>query len=212
VVALCVALSFPIGFGIWEVIKSGKPSFFAVLGLVNVALTGGLGLLEMDAFWFAVKEAVVPGVLGFGVLASLWTRVPIVRSLLVNEHVVNVPLVYERLESSGQHGAFEKLVANSSVFLSCSFFLSSLLNFLLARHILVSPAGTPQFNDELGRMTALSFPVIAVPSMVVTAAALWYLFGGIKRLTGLDWEHIFHDKQKSAVAVPGSSRTEGKGE
>jgi hypothetical protein len=205
VYALVLALCFPLGFGIWELIRSGKPSFFAALGLVNVMLTGGLGLMKMDGFWFAVKEAAVPLVLGAGVLVSLKTKSPIVRSILLNEHVINVPLVRERLEQSGRNDAFEKLMTSSTVFLAFSFFLSALLNFGLARYLLVSPSGTPEFNDELGRMTALSFPVIAVPSLVVTGLVIWRLFAGIKGLTGLGMDQIFHDQAKAAAVQPPKS-------
>lgn len=205
VYALLLALCFPLSFGLWELVRSGRPSFFAALGLVNVMLTGGLGLLKMDGFWFAVKEAAVPLVLGAGVLVSLKTKSPIVRSILLNEHVINVPLVRERLEQAGRNEAFEKLMVSSTVLLAFSFFLSSVLNFGLARYLLVSPAGTPEFNDQLGRMTALSFPVIAVPSLIVTGLVIWRLFAGIKGLTGLGMDEIFHDQAKSAAAQPPKS-------
>jgi hypothetical protein len=39
-------------------------------------------------------------------------------------------------------------------------------------------------------MTALSYPVIVVPSMIIMIAALWYLFNRIQRLTELDLEQI----------------------
>ena len=39
-------------------------------------------------------------------------------------------------------------------------------------------------------MTALSFPVIAVPAMIIMMFALFYLFRNIKRLTQLDLEDI----------------------
>ena len=196
-VALVVALAFPLGYGLWEVVKSGRPSFTAGLGLVNVILTGGLGLMKVEGIWFAVKEATVPLIFGAGILASMKSRTPLVRTLLLNERVVNVPLIQERLGAAGKMAEFERLMASSTVVLACSFFMSSALNFILARVLLVSPTGTPEFNDELGRMTALSFPVIALPSLVVTAFALWRLFKGISRLTGLTIEQIMHEQPKS---------------
>ena len=41
-------------------------------------------------------------------------------------------------------------------------------------------------------MTALSFPVIALPATIVLTAALFYLFKGIGQLTGLSFEQIIH--------------------
>ncbi|MBU2099500.1 MAG: MFS transporter, partial [Gammaproteobacteria bacterium] len=74
------------------------------------------------------------------------------------------------------------------------FFLSSTLNYILARIILVSPPGTAEFNAELGRMTALSYPVIAIPSMIVLMIAIWFVFSSIKRLTGHGLETFLVDQ------------------
>ena len=76
-----------------------------------------------------------------------------------------------------------------------SFVLSALLNFGLARYMLTSPAGTPEFNAQLGRMNVLSWPVIVLPSMVVTMIIFWQLMSGIKRLTGLGLEEIMRIEQ-----------------
>ena len=72
-----------------------------------------------------------------------------------------------------------------------SFFLSSVLNYALAKILLVSPPGTPEYSAELGKMTGLSFPVIALPCTLVMMGALLYLFRQIKRLTDLELEQIF---------------------
>jgi hypothetical protein len=39
-------------------------------------------------------------------------------------------------------------------------------------------------------MTALSYPVIVVPSMLIMVATLFYLFRSIRRLTQLELEQI----------------------
>ena len=59
--------------------------------------------------------------------------------------------------------------------------------------IVVSPAGTTAFNQELGKMTALSFPVIAVPCAILLVLAVLYLVSGIRKQTGLDMAEIFRD-------------------
>ena len=53
-----------------------------------------------------------------------------------------------------------------------------------------SQPGTVEYNAELGKMTALSFPVIAVPAMIMMMGAMFYLFRGITRMTGLPFEDI----------------------
>jgi len=61
---LIVALAFPIAWGLFELIRYRKFNFIAILGIVSVLLTGGIGLLELDLKWLAIKEAAVPGVIG----------------------------------------------------------------------------------------------------------------------------------------------------
>ncbi|HTO02294.1 MAG TPA: MFS transporter, partial [Opitutus sp.] len=65
------------------------------------------------------------------------------------------------------------------------------LNFALARYLLKSPGGTAEFNAELAKMHLLSWPVIVLPSMVMTMFALWRLLSGLKNLTGLTMDEIF---------------------
>lgn len=55
--ALIIALAFPLGWGMFELLKYRKFNFIALLGLISVLLTGGIGLLQLDPQWLAVKEA-----------------------------------------------------------------------------------------------------------------------------------------------------------
>jgi len=82
VMALVIGLAFPLSWGLFELIRYRKYNFIAVLGLISVGLTGGIGLLELDAGWLAVKEAAVPALIGIAVLISTRTRYPLVKTLL----------------------------------------------------------------------------------------------------------------------------------
>jgi hypothetical protein len=188
---LMVALAFPVGYGVWDFIRRRSANFVSIIGFTSVLLTGGLGLMEMDAYWFAVKEAAVPGIIGLAVLASMPTRRPLVKQFLYNEQVIDVARVDAALGERGQRPAFARLLAWSSYWLAGSFALSAVLNFGLARYLLRSETGTPEFNAELAKMNLLSWPVIVVPSLAVMMFVLWRLLTGIRRLSGLELEQIF---------------------
>jgi hypothetical protein len=188
---LVIALLFPLGYGIWDFARRRQTNFISVIGFVSVLLTGGLGLMKMDGFWFAVKEAAVPTIIGLAVLASMRSKRPLVRQFLLNESVMDLPRVDAALETRGNKPAFDRLLQNSSYLLALSFLVSAVLNYGLARYLLRSPSGSPEFNEELGRMNLLSWPVIVIPSMIMMMFALWRLIGGIRRLTGLAFEDIF---------------------
>ncbi|WP_020533452.1 VC0807 family protein [Flexithrix dorotheae] len=190
---LIIALAFPLVYGIYDFIKKKKVNFISVLGLVSILITGIIGLLELDAHWIAVKEAAIPFIIGLVVIGSLWTPFPLVRKLLFNEQILNVGKINQILDDNGNREKFDKKMVTATYLLSASFLVSAILNYVLAKVIIKSPSGTEAFNEELGQMTALSFPVIAVPSTIIMLLALWFLIAGIKKLTNLELKEIFND-------------------
>ena len=72
----------------------------ALLGAIVLVATGGIGLLALDAQWLAVKEAAVPGVIGLAVLVSARTRSPLVKLMVYNPTVLDVPRVTIRPSSA----------------------------------------------------------------------------------------------------------------
>ena len=188
--ALLLALAFPVGWGLFELVQYRKFNFIALLGVISVLLTGGIGVLQLDTRWLAIKEAAVPGVIGLAVLISTRTRYPLIRTLLYNEKVINVALVQERLQERGLVDIFNLRLLRATYFLASTFFFSSAMNYIVAKWIVVSPAGTEAFNEELGQMTLVSYPMIAIPSMIMMMAILFYLWRTIHGLTGLSMEEI----------------------
>ena len=186
--ALLLALALPLGWGLFELVKYRKKNFIAVLGMISVGLTGGIGLLELDAGYLAIKEAAIPAIIGLAVLISTQTRYPLVRTLLYNPNVLNVDKIHAALEKNNSTAEFEGRLQKASYFFAGTFLFSSIMNYVLAKWIVVSPSGTEAFNEELGRMTLLSYPVIAIPSMVMMILIFYYLWRTIRRLTGFTLE------------------------
>lgn len=197
--ALIVALLFPLGYFIYDLVQRRQANFVSILGFVSVFLTGGFALMKLDGIWFAVKEASIPCVIGLAVLLSMNSKRPLIRQFVYNDQVIDTAKVNAALAERDNHAAFNGLMQQAGWLVTLSFLVSGALNFLLATWILKSPSGSEAFNQELARMNLLSWPVIVVPSMAMMAFALWRLFGGIKRLTGLGMEDIMHappEKQK----------------
>ncbi|WP_439134937.1 VC0807 family protein [Pseudomaricurvus sp.] len=188
--AIVIALAFPIFYGLNDFRRTGKVNLFSGLGVLSIFLTGGISLLELDPQYIVIKEAGVPAIFGIATLISLKTRYPLVKTFLYNDKILQIDKVATALETTGNELAFNQALRNASYLVAMSFFLSSFLNYALAKYLLVSPPGTEAFNAELGKMTALSFPVIAIPATLVMMGALFYLFSRIKSLTHLDLDDI----------------------
>ncbi|HHF3169283.1 TPA: VC0807 family protein [Vibrio diabolicus] len=192
--ALVVALLFPIIYGGMDLVRNKKFNFISALGFISVLLTGGIGLLELDTRWLALKEALIPGLIGLAVLGSTFTRYPLLQKLVLNDTVLNLSLINERLKENGQSEAFERCLMSSNYLFASTFAFSSAMNYFLATWIVTSPSGTAAFNEELGKMTLYSYPMIAIPSMLMMFGIFYYIWRQVRTMTSLETEQIFHLK------------------
>ena len=188
--ALILALAFPLCWGALDLFKHDRFNFFALLGLVSVGLTGGIGLLQLDQQWLAVKEAAIPGLIALAVLASSWTRSPLIKTILFNPNVFDVDKIKQKLEDTGDSALFEARLMKATYLLSGTFLFSSLMNYILTSLIVTSPTGSASFNEELGQLTLISYPVIAIPSTLMMIAILYYLWRSVHRMTGLSLQDL----------------------
>ncbi|WP_290618201.1 MULTISPECIES: VC0807 family protein [unclassified Arsukibacterium] len=178
-----VALAFPLLFGLWELLQSGKVNFYSILGIISVLLTGGISLLQLDPSYIAVKEAMIPAIIGIIVLISQYTPYPLVKKLLINPDLLDTDKLYQALAARQNRELFEQRVARAGYIVASAFFVSAVLNYVLAKAIVVSQPGTTAYAEELGRMTWLSYPVIMLPVMVMLMGAIIYMFSQIGKLT-----------------------------
>ncbi|EPM5659785.1 TPA: VC0807 family protein [Vibrio alginolyticus] len=193
-IALVVALLFPIIYGGMDLVRNKKFNFISALGFISVLLTGGIGLLELDTRWLALKEALIPGLIGLAVLGSTFTRYPLMQKLVLNDTVLNLALINQRLKENGKTDAFERCLMSSNYLFASTFAFSSAMNYFLATWIVTSPSGTAAFNEELGKMTLYSYPMIAIPSMLMMFGIFYYIWRQVRAMTSLETEQIFHLK------------------
>jgi intracellular septation protein A len=189
--ALVIALSLPLMYGVYDLVARKTWNTLSIIGLISILLTGGIGLLELPTQWIAVKEAAIPTLLGLIVLGSLKTRYPLVKTFIFNKQFFEVEKIETTLGQKQQLKALDHILTKATIGLAGSFFLSGLLNFLLAKWIVHSPTGTQAFTEELGKMALLSYPVIVLPSMVVLVAIFWWLLKNLQSLTGFPMEELF---------------------
>ena len=192
VYALLLSLAFPLCYSIYDLFKRRTVGLIPILGFVSILLTGGLGLLKVDGIWFAVKEAAIPLLIGLAIVISLRTKRPLLKSLLYNENFFHIDEVKKQLRRRGNEQLFERLLTKTTYLFASAFLLSAILNFVLAVVVLKSETGTVEFNQELGRMTYLSYIVIVVPCLLVSSFAIYYLCKGVKNLTGLSVDNLIN--------------------
>lgn len=185
---LIIALMFPIGYGVFDFITRKKFNFFSGLGLFSVLMTGGIGLFKLDKDWMVIKETAIPLLMGCVVVGSQFFGIPLVRGFL--SQVLDIDKIDLCFKENGHESLFETKLKISSFMLGGTFFISAILNYVLAVEILVGEPGSVEFNESLGKMTALSFPVISIPMVIMVGMIMFYLFNSVKKFTDLDIESV----------------------
>jgi len=198
---LLVALALPLGYGIYDYVRCGRKNFVSLLGVFNTLLTGGLAMMEVTGIWFAVKEASLPLVLGLLVLGAAWTNSPAAKVMFCNSSVLNMNLIHERLAMMNKEGAFTKLVRQTTLWLSLSFFISAFLNFVLAWNIFseIEPSLQPLareqiLNEQIAQMTWMGFAVIAAPLMLFSGTLIYLFLKKVATLTELPLASIMREQ------------------
>jgi hypothetical protein len=206
--AMIIALALPVGYGIWFFLKTKRANPFSFLGLISVLLTGTLtlylwnkdGTIKPNAhILFGLKEASIPLVLGLAILASHWTPSPLLRLFLYSDSMFDIPKIEKTVAERGVEDSYRKLLFGSTVLFSSSFLVSTVLNFLLALYFLGGLDHTAldareRYNAQVAKLTGWSFAVIGVPILLFLMFTLWRLLTGLRRLTGLDNEHLLHPR------------------
>ncbi|NUN07137.1 MAG: hypothetical protein HUU57_15435 [Bdellovibrio sp.] len=200
VAALILALAFPLGYGAYDLVKRKKMNAFSVLGLLNVLFTGGLAVLGLSGFWFAVKEAAFPALVGCFVLGSAFTKKPFIETLFLNPSVMKVDMLEQKLAEHGKQAEFHDHMRKATYWLSLSFVFSAICNFVLARRIFINidttltpDAQSLVLNEQIADMTTWSMAIIMVPSILFLLGIFWYLMRGIKEFSGLSIDQLMQE-------------------
>lgn len=190
--AFILAISLPLLMALYDFVFEKKFSFVAAIGFISILLTGGIGLLKLPKDYIAIKEALIPSAFALFTVISAYTKRPLIRAMIYNDLVMDTIKIDQHLQSRNTQSQFDSVLKKGTFILASSFVLSAVLNYALAKYLIVSPTGTAEFNDQLGTMNLLSYPVIVLPCMVITIYTIYYVFNNIVKLSGLQLEEIVH--------------------
>lgn len=199
--ALLLSLSFPLGLGIWELVRSRRVDISAAIGIVSVVLTGIIGLFELSPRWLAAKEAAVPVAFALFIIGSNYTGWPIVQMLF--DRTLRRDKVREALDANGTTTAYRQLISKTSWLWAGTMAASGVLRYFLALFIVTSDPGTKEFNHQLGEMTALRVPLVSVPVGILMMAMIWFMVRSTARLTHLPVREIFKWANRIPRFFPG---------
>lgn len=195
--ALLLAVSLPLGHGLFDFYKEKKINWISLLGLFNVLLTGGFALMKLHGVWFAIKEASFPALIGVFVFFSSFSKKPLFAFFLNQPELFSLDLIEKRLIELDNKRSYHELLKRCTLLFSGTFFLSALLNFYLALSIfkeipmaLSEKDKAKMLNTQIADMTWMGYVVIALPLMVITASLFYYCLSKLSQLTQLSLNEL----------------------
>ena len=190
-IILFIAIMCPLSYGLIDWFKAAHFNWIAFLGLVSIAIKGSVGLLEGSNQLLAINEMLLPLIMGCTIVVfRLLKRPPVLQNLLLNEQICYREKILDVIQAKGHLLKLKKRVILYEWLLAFLFFFSAILNYILAHYLVIHPAGSTEFNHELGILTGWSFVIIAVPATIGLLIIVWCFFIQIRKLSELTWEEI----------------------
>ena len=87
---------------------------------------------------------------------------------------------------------FHGIIKVTGYYFISGFFVSSVIQFILASMIVVSNPGDPSFNEEVSTMTWVSYIAVLLPTMIILGKGFMGLIIGIEKLTGMKKEEFLN--------------------
>lgn len=191
--ALVVSLLFPVAFAAWCWWKRSGWNLFSIIGFSTVLLSGGLGLLKLDPFWFALKESAMPLALGAAFPLSHVFGKPLLKALVMQPHMINLGALDSALDTPEKNAAYQTALHHGSWGIGLATIGSAAGNFLLALHLLGGKEpGGEAFVKGIGTLNWASVLVIGLPLCAVMLLVFVWLIRKIQMITGLEREDLLN--------------------
>ena len=204
--AMAVALSLPLGCGVWLFIERGKVDPITLFGLLGTLLTavvtiyantGTAQSIQPDTpWWYAAKEALIALLLGGAVLVTARRKDSMLRLFVYSDSLFDIPRIEKAVQAAGKQAEYNHTLWRASLYTSLSLFISSAANFLLALHFLLPVLQHPadkqvlEYNYAVSSMTWWGYLVIGVPLLITLIAVMRFLIRKLSAISGLSSDDV----------------------
>ena len=190
---LVFALSFPTVYFIQDYARRRIANVLSVFGFAGTLLSGVIGLMKLDPFWFAVKEASFPALIGVGCYVSQWAGKPLVKAFVWNDTIMNTERVAKAAEEKGRADDLDAAFGWCTTMLAPAFLISAVAHYFLARWLVTAHPLHAQddFNAQLSRFNMIAWPAILLPSMGYLVWLVLRLVKRVSALTGLPEDDLY---------------------
>lgn len=204
--AMVVALSLPLGCGVWMFLERRKVDPITLFGLMGTILTGvvtiyantgdGAAIRPDTPWWYAGKEALIALLLGGAMLVTARRSDSMLRLFLYSDSLFDVRRIEKIISEKQMEKAYDSLLWKASAFTACTLFFSAAANFGLSLYFLLPVLNQPadkqvlEYNYAVSSMTWWGYLVIGVPLMITLIMVMRFLLRQLGELTGLSRDEL----------------------
>jgi hypothetical protein len=186
-----IALLFPFTYFFFDLYNRKNINFISILGFVNVLLTGGIGIFGekygLTRTSFILKEGLMPLIIGFFLIILSKFKKRTFDKMILNKALFDVEKIKED-QNSENLNKIDTFTTEAGYYFIAGFFISSIIQFILAYLIVTDNPGDPGFNEQVSTMTWVSYIAVLGPTIIIVGKGYLNLINGIERLTGLKKE------------------------
>lgn len=205
--AMVVALSLPIGCGIYSFVTDKKVEILTVFGLLGTILTAvvtvyantgeGLAIRPDTPWWYAAKEALIALLLAGAMLVNTRKEGSMLRAFVYSDAIFDVKNIEKAVDESGNREQYDRTLDCAAYMTAGSLLFSAIANFALALFFLLPVIDYPvaeqaeYYNYAVSKMTWMGLLIIGVPLLVTLMMVMRYLSAKLAKVSGLPDEKIF---------------------
>lgn len=194
IIAMLLALAFPVGYEVYRLIRRQKPSALSALAIVGIVTIGLVALLRLDAQWLAVRRALPYIAVAIGLLVLIkWKPILIEKGI---EKLLAMEQVHSSKLTSTIQTQLRRATHKAATTLAIVCILTGIATYLLTLGFMSAPAGSAEFNAQYAELRIVSIFVISLPLLVVVTIILVRLVSSIERLTGIAAEDLLRKKPR----------------
>lgn len=192
-VVFAVALIFPFFYFFYDLLKRKNLNYISILGFINVLLTGGIGIfgakVGLSKNWFILKEGLLPIVIGTLFFLMSKFKPSSFNDIILNDALFDTGKLKESI-SDEMLPNFDGIIQKAGYYLISGFFISSIIQFILAYFIVVANPGEIGFNEQVSTMTWVSYFAVMVPTILVIGKGYLSMISELETISSLDKEEF----------------------
>ena len=108
-------------------------------------------------------------------------------SILLNGAIFDLQKIKTSIIEERQ-SEFDDILKKAGYYLIAGFFISSIIQFILASFIVISEPGQPSFNEQVSTMTWVSYLAVLVPTILLVGKGYLGLISDLEKITSLKKE------------------------